>query len=236
MLGSSPVADDQGLKHFRYRVVLVETDNKVTQAYVNHLGGRSPFLNSIARDLWSMCYQARILLVAVHRQGKVNVQADRLSRWKHDHTDIRREPKVFEMIDCRYGPHSVDLFATRDNRLLDRYVYMSWRPNPSAVAVDAFLFPLKGENPYCFPPVSCIPWLLREVLQQRRTTTLVAPDLQAVWRPDLNRLLLEPPLRLPSDSIRGTGATLPHSSLTCFKISGSYSRLSAAHKASSTRW
>ena len=25
-----------GLEHFRNRVVLVETDNKVTQAYVNH--------------------------------------------------------------------------------------------------------------------------------------------------------------------------------------------------------
>ena len=44
-----------GLEHFRNRVVLVKTDNKVTQAYVNHLGGQSPFSNSIARDLWSMC-------------------------------------------------------------------------------------------------------------------------------------------------------------------------------------
>ena len=45
-----------GLEQFCNRVVLVETDNKVTQAYINHLGGQSPFLNSIARDLWSMCY------------------------------------------------------------------------------------------------------------------------------------------------------------------------------------
>jgi len=129
---------EAGLEHFRNRVVLVETDNKVTQAYVNHLGGRSPFLNSIARGLWSMCYQAHILLVAVHRPGKVNVRADRLSRWKHDHTDIRLEPKVFEMIDRRYGPHSVDLFATRDNRLLDRYV--SWRPDLSAGVAPFFRF------------------------------------------------------------------------------------------------
>ena len=153
-----------GLQHFRKQVVLLETNNKVTHAYVNHLGGRSLFLSSIAWDLWSMCYQAHILLVAVHRLGKVNVQADRLSRWKHDQTDIRLEPKVFEMIDRQYSLHSVDLFATQDNQLLDRYV--SWRPDPSAVAVDAFLFPLKGENPNCFPPVSSIPRLLREVLRQ----------------------------------------------------------------------
>ena len=147
-----------GLEHFRNGVVLVETDDKVTQAYVSHLGRWSPFLNSIAQDLWSMCYQAHILLVAVHHLGEVDVQADQLSRWKHDHTNIRLELKVFKMIDCWYNPHSVDLFATHDNRLLDRYV--SWRPDPSAVAVDAFLFPLKGENPYCFPPISCIPQLL----------------------------------------------------------------------------
>ena len=207
-------------------MVLVETDNKVTQAYINHLGGRSIFLNSIARDLWSMCYRAHILLVAVHRPGKVNVRADRLSRWKHDHTDIRLSKAAFEIVDRRYGPHSVDLFATRDNRLLPRYV--SWHPDPSAVAVDAFLFPLKGENPYCFPPVTCIPRLLREVLRQQVTVTLIAPDWQAAWRPDLDRLLLDPPLRLPTDSI------LPHSKLTCFRISGSYSRLSAARRASST--
>ena len=110
-----------------------------------------------------MCYQAQILLVTVHRSGKVNVRADRMSRWKHDHTDIRLNPTVFNMID-QYGPHSVDLFATRDNRLLDRFV--SWRPDPSAIAVDAFMFLLKGENPYCFPPVSCISRLLRGVLRQ----------------------------------------------------------------------
>ena len=96
-----------------------------------------------------MCYQAHILLVVVHRPGKVNVRADRLSRWKHDHTNICLELKVFKMIDRQYGLHSVDLFTTQDNQLLDRYV--SWQPNPSAVAVDAFLFLLKGENPYCFP-------------------------------------------------------------------------------------
>ena len=223
-----------GLEHFRNRVVLVETDNKVTRAHTNHLGGRSLFLNSIAQDLWSMCYKAQILLVAVHRPGKVNVRADRLSRWKQDHTDIRLKPAVFHQIDQRYGPHSVDLFATRDNALLDRFV--SWRPDPSAIAVDAFMFPMKGENPYCFPPVSCIPRLLREVLRQQSTITLVAPDWQAAWRPDLNRMLIDPPLRLPIDCMQSTGSILPNSSLTFFRISGSYVKLSAIHKATSTRW
>ena len=33
------------------------------------------------------------------------------------------------------------------------------------------------------------------MLPQQVTVTLIAPDWQAAWRPDLNRLLLEPPLR-----------------------------------------
>ena len=94
-----------------------------------------------------------------------------------DHTNIWLNLKVFNMIDQRYGPHSVDLFATQDNRLLDRFI--SCRLDPSAIAVDAFMFPLKlkGENPYCFTPspptptptptpVSYISRLLREVLWQ----------------------------------------------------------------------
>ena len=181
-----------------------------------------------------MCYQAQILLVAVHRPAKVNVRADRLSRWKKDHTDIRLKPAVFHRIDQRYGPHSVDLFATWDNALLNRFV--SWRPDPSAIAVDAFMFPMKGENPYCFPPVSCIPRLLREVLRQQSTITLVAPDWQAAWRPDLNRMLIDPPLRLPIDCMQSIGSILPNSTLTCFQILGSYVKLSAIHKDTSTRW
>ena len=72
-LSSVKLTIKAGLEHFRNWVVLVGTDNMVTQAYINHLGGWSPFLNSIAWDLWSMCYQAHIPLVAVHRPSKVNM-------------------------------------------------------------------------------------------------------------------------------------------------------------------
>ena len=47
------------LEHFRNRVVLVETDNKVTQAYIDDFGGRSVFLNRIA---WDLCTRSGSLL------------------------------------------------------------------------------------------------------------------------------------------------------------------------------
>ena len=54
--------------------------------------------------------------------------------------------KVFEVTDHRYGPHSVNLFPMWDSRLLDCFV--AWKSDPSAIVVDAFPFPLKGENRY----------------------------------------------------------------------------------------
>ena len=86
-----------------------------------------------------------------------------------------------------------------------------------AIAVDASMFPLKGENPYRFPPVTCISQLLREVLQPQVMITLVAPDWQAAWRPNLSRVLLGAPLRLPTDSILSAGSTLPNLRLAYFR-------------------
>ena len=165
------------LPALRNKHVLVETDNITTRTYVNHLGGRSRFLNNIARQPWKMCYSNCILHTAVHRPGKVNQRADLLSRRKKGHTDIRLPSSSFQMIQHRFGPHSIDLFAIRDNALLPRFV--SWRPDPESVATDAFMFPMKNENPYCVPPVACIPRLLQEVVHQQATATVVATDWAA---------------------------------------------------------
>jgi hypothetical protein len=221
--------------HLRGKVVLVETDNIVTMAYINHLGGRSRFLNHIARDLWTLCYQHGILLQAVHRPGKDNQRADKLSRWKQDHTDIRLDPAAFRLVNKRWGPHTVDLFATRANTQLPRFV--SWRPDPEAVATDAFQFSLKGENAYCFPPVACIPRLLREVLHQQATISLIAPDWEAPWMPDLRRLLLEPPIPLPElpQTVQRMGTSqFQHWKLHCWRISGSFFKISRSLQALST--
>ena len=154
----------------------------------------------------------------MHRPGKVNQRADLLSRWKKDHTDIRLPQVCFEQVEQAFGPHSVDMFATRDNALLPRFV--SWRPDPESIATDAFMFPMKNENPYCFPPVACIPRLLREVLHQQATITLVAPDWAAPWTPDLRRLLIAPPIRLLRNPAQ-KGSHFRSWNLNCFRISGS---------------
>ena len=158
----------------RNSVVLMETDNSTTMAYVNHLGGRSRFLSAVAHRLWSVTNSYGITLRAVHRPGVENRRADLLSRWRQDSTDLKLDPRLFRLADRKWGPHTVDLFATRLNTQLARFV--SWRPDPEAVAVDAFQFPLSGENPWCFSPEALIPRLLGLLTRQRATITLVAPQ------------------------------------------------------------
>ena len=131
------------------QVLLIETDNLVTKAYINHLGGRKPVLSAIARDIWP---------IAVHRPGKLNQRADKLSRWKQDSTDLQLRPDLFKKADRRWGPHSIDLFANRLNRQTRRYC--SWRPDPHSVASDGLLLPSTGENAWCYPPEALIQRLL----------------------------------------------------------------------------
>ena len=46
------------------KVVLVETDNNSTKAYINHLGRRTIMLSAIAREIWHTAFQYGIYLVA----------------------------------------------------------------------------------------------------------------------------------------------------------------------------
>ena len=74
--------------HLTNHVVLVETNNITTKAYINHMGGRSHYLFAIAHRLWHVAHQHSIHLLAVHRPRVINQCADKLSRWKSDSTDL----------------------------------------------------------------------------------------------------------------------------------------------------
>ena len=96
----SAMAAAPRLKH---SVVLVETDNSTTMAYVNHLGGRSRFLSEVAHRLWLATNQFGITPRAVHRPGVENRRADLLSRWKQDSTDLKLDPKYLRLAERRWG-------------------------------------------------------------------------------------------------------------------------------------
>ena len=65
-------------------------------------------------------------------------------------TGSQRLKDRFQSISNRWGPLQVDLFAVRHNAQLPRY--FSFKPDPGAVAVDAFAQDWSDLTPYAFPP------------------------------------------------------------------------------------
>lgn len=123
---------DKGNMH-----VHLKMDNRTAISYINHMGGtRSHTLSQSACDLWHWCLQKGITLSAEHLPGKENLRADRESRTLLSTAEWMLERSVCLKVMQVLGPCSVDLFASRINNQLDRYV--SWRPDPFAIATDTF--------------------------------------------------------------------------------------------------
>lgn len=178
--------------------VLLRIDNVTAIAYVNKMGGpHSGTLSGLALVLWEWCLQRNILIHAEHLPGRENVHADWESRHVLDSSDWKLEKRVFGTLDQQFGPLSIDLFASRTNHQLP--VYCSWRPDPSAWAVDALAVLWGKLNCYMFPPFSLIPRCLSKLRAEKALGLLVAPVWpNQVWYPQLLRALVDTPALLPS--------------------------------------
>ena len=153
--------------------VKVYLDNMVAVNYINKMGGRIVKLNNLTKELWIWCIQRKIWVTACHLPGVANIEADRLSRSINVDIEWKLHHDVFNIIDCLFGPHDVDLFASKFNHQLPRY--FSYLPDKYAEAVDAFSVKWSNINCYCFSPFSLIGKILQKVDQDQADMTLVAP-------------------------------------------------------------
>ena len=80
--------------------------------------------------------------------------------------------KVFQSIVRKLGGCDVDLFASRVNAQLK---CVSWRPDPDAVAVDAFTLDWYKFRAFCFPPFSLIPSVLQTLELCQADCVIVMP-------------------------------------------------------------
>ncbi|KAJ1092656.1 hypothetical protein NDU88_005766 [Pleurodeles waltl] len=131
--------------------VLLRMDNISAVHYINKLGGtRSLALLQIARTFWQYCLQNRISVMAEYLSGQLNVVADWNSRYLQEPSEWKLQPAIFQALETRWGQCHVDLFASRLSYQIDRF--FSWRPDPLAIASDAFLQNWTGSLLYAFPP------------------------------------------------------------------------------------
>ena len=90
------------------------------------------------RDIWLWANERQIWLTAEHLPGVMNKMADTASRKAYAHdSEWKLNDQIFQILDKKYGPFDVDLFATRLNAQCPNY--FSWQPDPNAIATDALL-------------------------------------------------------------------------------------------------
>ena len=161
-------------KQKKVESVLLKTDNTTVVAYVNRMGGtKSPLLCQLAKELWQWCLSEGIKLKAQHLPGKRNIKADFLSRHLRDRSDWILDAELFQMIDDKWGPLQVDLFATRFSARLPRFY--SWRPDPLGEATDAFIQDWSTSLGYANPPWCLIARVLQKAQAQEATLVIVVP-------------------------------------------------------------
>ncbi|XP_044147245.1 uncharacterized protein LOC122935540 [Bufo gargarizans] len=177
--------------------IRLRMDNVSAVRYVNHLGGtQSATLARLAKEFWSYCLSRDLMVQAEYLPGLHNYRADWSSRYFTDGSDWRLAPETFCSISAIWGPCTIDLFASRLNTHLPRF--FSWRPDPEAEAVDAFLQNWASALHYAFPPFAMIPRMLLQTRRQMAELVVVVPfwGTQA-WYPMLLELLVDVPLLLP---------------------------------------
>ena len=176
--------------------ILIKSDNTTAVAYVLNMGGcKSPNCNKIAREIWAWARQRNIWLSITYIEGVLNVEPDELSRHFDDNTEWMLNPVLFREIQKTYKT-DIDLFASRLNKQLDKFV--SWQPDPNAIAINAFSLNWNKYYSYIFAPFSMLGRVLAKLEQDQAEAIVIAPWWAAQsWFPKLIRMLIEPPRLLP---------------------------------------
>ena len=177
--------------------IRVMTNNTTAVAYVRNMGGSHSLpCNDIARQIWEWCIPRHIWLSISHIPGEINVIADQASRVFDDSTEWKLDLDVFNRIVNILGPPTIDLFASRLNYQLTTYV--SWLPDPHAMAIDTFTLDWTNHFLYAFPPFSILPQFLQKLEMDHAQAILIAPNWPTQpWYPKLTRLLIRKPLLIP---------------------------------------
>jgi hypothetical protein len=176
-----------------HRVILVRCDNTVAVAYINHMGGRIPRLDFIARRIWSVLEQHDAFVIATYIPTQDN-PADQLTRGmvsKFQTRDIvQLNPIVFQRWSSRGPFHpKIDWFASSKNAQLPRFYSWIEMSRSLAEGFDAFSFFWGHEVGYMFPPFNLLPRVLRKIQQDGARVLLIHPLWPgALWAPSLNEI------------------------------------------------
>ena len=186
--------------------VLLKSDNATTVAYVNNLGGPVAPLYAIARETLTLCAVEGISLRVAHVPSVDNVVPDRLSRLQ-DRQDWMLAPWAFQALDCLWGPHSVDRFASPANAQMSRFNSRHW--SEGCLAPDTLAQDWEGVSNWVCPPFALLPEVVQKLRGSAAQATIVCPWWPAQpWMQELLLMATAAPILIPQAAIT-PGRTFP---------------------------
>ena len=182
--------------NFRDKHIQVKSDNTCTVSYINAMGGvKSQTCNELSVQIWSWCIERNLWLSAAYLPGVEN-EADYSSRNFNDNVEWMLDKEIFKKIAQCWPMPQIDMFASRLNKQLEQFV--SWKPHPDALYVNAFSVDWSSMYFYGFPPFSVISRCLQKVLRDSAECILIVPLWTTqTWYTELMTLLIDYPLMLP---------------------------------------
>ena len=107
--------------------------------------------------------------------------------------------KLFKILCDRFQFNpQVDLFDTRFNKQIDKYV--SLMPDPYCIAVNAFNFSWKTHKIYAFPSFSLVGAAILKLIRDNTIGIMIIPKWTTqYWFPTMLVHLIDHPVQLPSD-------------------------------------
>ena len=187
------------IEDIKGKSIQILTDNVSAVAYINYKGGPAQELTEISKAIWCVALDSGMKIKARHLAGKLNKEADRLSR-PTKNSEWILHPKIFKFLEKMWGPHTVDRFASLTSTQLERY--NSLHLDPGSEGVDAIAQQnWETENNYVNAPFHLLPQVLDTVMRQRAVATVIAPWWKGKnWLKTLQQLSTTEPIRLPNNT------------------------------------
>ena len=193
------------------RHIRIKSDNTTAIAYINKKGGsHNMLLNDMAVDIWETCRAWGAVISAAHIPGAHNVLADTASREFQDAAEWSIPQRTFSKIIKIFGKPDIDLFASRLNKKLPKYV--SWKPDPESTFIDAMDMSWENSFIYLFPPFSML-WPVVAKLEEDRVhrAIIVMPDWPTQsWYPRIMKKSLSKHITIPSSKLILPGTKKSH--------------------------
>ena len=190
----------------------LRVDSRVAMHVINGFSSRSPALMDELRKLHAVAQRYRVTLRASWLPSVANVWADALSR-QSDRHDWRIADRTFSALQQRYGPYTVDRFASPLNARCPRFNTKTHAPGTEAV--DALSVGWgAGENNWIFPPFNLAELVVAKICVDKATVTVIFPvwGAQQWWAPTVeaaNEAYLLPKTAGPFPGGPARGTTSP---------------------------